>query len=279
MPTPVYWYFMHEISVFWLRAAAALYAIGLFHTLQVALRKGTSIFRAALISFAAGVVLHMVAIVENGVLTGTVFPAGFSNSISLCAFLIGVLFLVVYWRYRIESLGVLLFPLVFVMTAVAAVNAPLQSWSSGEARSTWLAVHIVLVLLGYAALLLTAFASVLYLLQERQLKRKRAIALLDRLPPLGTLDNLITRSLGFGFVLLTIGVVTGATWAYIESQGQSSLSDPRMSTALLTWFFCFLMVLFRITAGWRGRKAALMAVAVVACSAATWALHYFVRGR
>lgn len=265
---------MHEISVFWLRAAAALYAVGLFHTLQVATRSGTSIFRPALISFAAGVVLHMVAIVENAVMSVAVLPAGFSNSVSLCAFLIGVLFLIVYARYRIESLGVLLFPLVFVMTAVAAVNAPPQSWSSGEARNTWLAVHIILVLLGYSALLLTAFASVLYLLQERQLKRKKPIALLERLPPLGTLDNLISGSLGFGFVLITLGVVTGATWAYIESQGRSALTDPRMTTALITWAACLLMVLLRITAGWRGRKAALMAVAVVACSAATWALHY-----
>jgi ABC-type transport system involved in cytochrome c biogenesis permease subunit len=47
-----------------------------------------------------------------------------------------------------------------------------------------------------------------------------------------------------------------------------------MTTALVTWLACFLMVTLRITAGWRGRKAALMAVAVVACSAATWALHY-----
>lgn len=265
---------MHEISVFWLRAAAALYAIGLFHTLQVALRKGTSIFRAAFISFSAALVLHMVAIVENGVLTGSVFPAGFSNSVSLCAFLIGVLFVVVYWRYRIESLGVLLFPLVFVMTTVAAIKTPLQSWSSGEARNTWLAVHIVLVLLGYAALLLTAFASILYLLQERQLKRKRSIGILEKLPPLGTLDSLISKSLGFGFVLITVGVVTGGTWAYIESHGKSALNDPRMTTALVTWAACLLMVLLRVTAGWRGRKAALMAVAVVACSAATWALHY-----
>lgn len=265
---------MHELSVFWLRAAAALYSVGLFHTLQVAIRRGTSMFRPALISFAAGLVLHMVALVENWLSAGTPLPAGFNNSVSLCAFLIGVLFLLAYWRYRIESLGVLLFPLVFVMTALASLRSPVNSWSSGVARDTWLAVHIVLVLLGYAALLLTAFAALLYLLQERQLKRKKPIALLDRLPPLDTLDSLISRSLGFGFVLITLGVVTGVTWSYIDSGGGTGLTDPVMTTALLTWGACFLMVVLRVTAGWRGRKAALMAVAVVACSAATWAFHY-----
>jgi ABC-type uncharacterized transport system permease subunit len=266
---------MHELSVFWLRAAAALYAIGLLHSIQVAIRKESSLFRPALISFAAGLVLHMVAIVENGRAAGAAFPAGFLNSVSLCAFLIALLFLFVYWRYRIESLGVFVFPLVFAMTTAAALSAPVTHWSSGSDRDTWLAVHIVLVLLGYAALLVTAFAALLYLLQERQLKRKKSVRLLERLPPLGTLDALISGSLGFGFILITLGVVTGGTWAYIESGGTAAgLGDPRMSTALLTWAACFLMVALRITAGWRGRKAALMAVTVVACSAATWAFHY-----
>jgi ABC-type uncharacterized transport system permease subunit len=264
---------MHDTSVFWLRAAAALYAVGLFHTLQIAIRRTSTLFRPAFIAFAAGMVLHMVAIVESAADTQTLFPAGFHNSVSLSAFLIGLVFLVVFWRYRMESLGVLLFPLVFVMTAVAAVKHPISPWTSSATRDTWLVVHIVLVLLGYAALLVTALASLIYLLQERQLKRKKAIALLERLPPLGTLDTLITVSLGFGFVLLTIGVVTGTTWAYIDS-GSTGLHDPRLTSAGITWGFCLMLVLARVSAGWRGRKAAVMAVAVVACSAATWAFHY-----
>ncbi|MBC7924522.1 MAG: cytochrome c biogenesis protein CcsA [Bryobacteraceae bacterium] len=265
---------MHEFSVFWLRAAAALYAVGLFHTLQIAIRRGRSIFRTALSCFAAGLVLHMVALVENGIATGTVLPGGFSNSVSLWAFFLGMLFLFVYWRYRIESLGVIFFPLVFVMTSAAAIRAPVQTWSSGAARDTWLVVHIALVLLGYAAIVLTAFASVLYLMQERQLKRKKSMMLLERLPPLDILDSLISRSLGFGFALITLGVVTGITWAYIDSQGSQNLVDSRLTTALITWAACLLMVTLRVTAGWRGRRTALMAVAVAVCSAATWAVHY-----
>lgn len=267
---------MHETSVFWLRAAAALYAIGLFHTLQIAIRKTSTLFRPALIAFAAGVVLHLVAIVEAGVEQATWFPAGFHNSVSLCALLIGILFLAAFARYRAESLGIFLFPLVFAMTTVAALKTPVGSWTSTAARDTWLVIHIVLVLLGYSALLLTAIASLIYLIQERQLKRKKSIALLERLPPLGTLDNLVSNALGFGFVLITLGVVTGATWAYIETGG-ASLTDPRMTTATVTWVFCLIMVTLRVSVGWRGRKAAVMAVTAVAFSAATWAAHYLSR--
>ncbi|MEJ7607024.1 MAG: cytochrome c biogenesis protein CcsA [Bryobacteraceae bacterium] len=113
------------------------------------------------------------------------------------------------------------------------------------------------------------------MVQERQLKRKKSIALLERLPPLGTLDSLISRAMGFGFAFITLGVITGGTWAYIESG--VSWMDSRLTTALLTWVVCLLMVFLRVTAGWRGRKAALMAVTVVAFSAVSWAVHYVSR--
>ena len=264
---------MQDMSVFWLRAAVALYAVGLFHTVQVALRRGASIFRPALIAFSIAVVLHMVALVEAGRLARHFPPEGFHNSISLCAFLLAVLFLFVYWRYRFESIGVFLFPMVFTMTAIASIQTPTPHWTDTASRSTWLVIHIVLVLLGYAALVFTALASVFYLIQERQLKRKKSMVLLERLPPLGTLDSMISKSLGFGFILLTVGVVTGATWAYIDT-GSDWMKDPRVSVALVNWFICLLMVFLRVTAGWRGRKAAAMAVTVVAFSAASWAVHY-----
>ena len=78
--------------------------------------------------------------------------------------------------------------------------------------------------------------------------------------------------MGFGFAFMTVGVLTGASWAFFELGPQ--WVDSRMTTATVTWACCLVMVLLRVTAGWRGRKAAVMAVAVVACSAATWAVHY-----
>jgi ABC-type uncharacterized transport system permease subunit len=156
------------------------------------------------------------------------------------------------------------------MTAIASVKSPIGPWTDPEARNASLVVHILLVLMGYAALVLTALASLLYLVQERHLKRKKPMALLEKLPPLATLDGIVSGSMAVGFMCMSVGVVTGAT--FIESG--SAWADPRLATAIVTWAFCLIMVLLRITAGWRGRKAALMAVAVVACSAATWGVHY-----
>jgi ABC-type transport system involved in cytochrome c biogenesis permease subunit len=93
-----------------------------------------------------------------------------------------------------------------------------------------------------------------------------------KLPPLGTLDDLINRSMGLGFVLLTLATIAGSTWAFIES-GTKWIGDAKIAISLLTWAMYLLMVFLRTSAGWRGRKAAMMSLAVLGFSALTWAAH------
>ena len=196
---------------------------------------------------------------------------------SACAFLIAVLFLFVYWRFQFTELTVVLFPLVFVMVLAGAMEVPVPSWSSPGVRDAWLLVHVLLVLIGYAALLLTAVASVFYLLEERRLKKKqRRGTLFGKLPPLGTLDEIITQAMGFAFAFITLSVVAGSTWAFIES-GTRWIGDPKIVVSMITWGFYLVMIFLRTSAGWRGRKAALLVLTVVCCSALTWAAHVGLR--
>lgn len=139
-------------------------------------------------------------------------------------------------------------------------------------RDAWLLLHVFLVLVGYAALLLTGAASALYLIRERQLKTKKARIYFDRLPALGTLDSLISKAMAVGFVFITLSVIAGSVWAFIES-GTSWIRDPRIVISLFTWGFYLVIVTLRVSAGWRGRKAAMLMMALLGCSALTWAAH------
>ncbi len=168
-------------------------------------------------AFRVGVILHGVAIVDLGLAIGRLPVENFFQTLNLCAFLIAVLFLAVEWKYHFATTAVAHFPLVFVMTLAAATERPVVALTDVRGRETWLAIHIVLVLAGYAALLLTAVASICYLIQERRLKTKRAGRLLEALPPLATLDNLISGSLGVAFVLITLGVVLVMMWEFVYS--------------------------------------------------------------
>ena len=97
---------------------------------------------------------------------------------SLTAFLITGVFLVVYRRYKYESLSVFVFPIVFVLSLVASLGGPLEPWMRDSVGRGWLALHVGLFLLGYAALFLTCIAGVMYLIQEHELKSKKAARLL-----------------------------------------------------------------------------------------------------
>lgn len=264
---------MAELSVIWLRVAAALYSVGLLHAILTLVRGREQLFRPALWTFSLAAVFHFVSIVEQGIVANRCPITNFYETLSMCGFLIAVLFLFVQWRYRAASLGAFIFPLVFMMTLVAGLGNPVSEWSSPEVRNAWLTAHIVLVLLGYAALVFAAVAALLYLAQERRLKRKKKRGgILDRVPPLATLDDLITKSMALGFVFITLAVIFGATWAFIELKTRW-LGEPKIVISFLTWGMYLVMVFFRVTAGWRGRKAAFLAVAVLGCSALTWAAH------
>jgi ABC-type transport system involved in cytochrome c biogenesis permease subunit len=264
---------VHDMSVVWLRAATICYSLGLLHALLAVFRKHSEgLFRVALGSFYTGVVLQVVSVVERAIARGRLPANDFFESVALCALLIALLFLLVYWRYRYQSLGVFIFPLVFLLALVGCLGNPMARWSDPHLRDAWLLVHVVLVLVGYAALLVTAVTSILYLIRERQLKRKRAGGATSPLPPLGTLDSIMSRTLEIGFLFITLAVVAGSTWASIES-GTRWIRDPRIVISLATWTLYLLVVFMRVSAGWRGRKAALMVLALVGCSAITWAAH------
>lgn len=270
------------MSVVWLRLAAALYAAGLLQAILAVLRRGESLFPYALQLFQVGVVLHGVSIVEHSVELKHLAANNFFETASLCAFLFAVVYLFVERRYRFSGLSLIAFPMVFLLALAAAMGTPVAAWTDPRVRNVWLLAHILLVLVGYSCLLLSAAAAVFYLLQERRLKRRAASAdsllgrLADRLPPLETLDRLITQSMSIGFVSVTVAVIAGSTWAFVET-GTRWISEPKIVVSLLTWAFYLLMVFLRIAAGWRGRRAAFLSLTVLGFAAITWAAHVGLR--
>jgi ABC-type uncharacterized transport system permease subunit len=273
---------MNDFSILWLRVAAVLYLVGLVDSILTLLRRETRLFPIALAAVQAAVVFHFVSIAEHSIAIGHLPVGNFFDTASMGAFMFAVVFLLVYRKYRFEGLSLLVFPLVAVLSVAAAMGAPLAPWASRQIRDVWLLVHIVLVLIGYSALLLGAAAALFYLLQERRLKKKQMTGSFlgfldgDRVPPLGTLDTMITHSLSVGFVAITLAVIAGSTWASIEL-GVKWISEPKIAVSLITWAFYLVMLFLRISAGWRGRKAAFLALTVLGFCGLTWAAHVGLR--
>jgi len=263
---------MIETSTFWLRVAACLYAVGLLHSVLSVMRQGTTALGMAMGAFRVAMVLHGVAIVDLTLANQRIPVDNVYQTLSLCAFLIAVAFVVMERKVRFSSAAVAVFPLVFAMTLGAAMEQRVVPIGNEGLRNVWLVVHILLVIAGYAALAFTGLASVAYLVQERRLKSKQSSAILERLPPLATLDGMLTRSLGLGFALLTLGLVFGVMWAFLYLEGDW-IANPNITLSVITWVLLLIMIFLRQSAGWRGRKAALMALVVLSCSALTWVTH------
>ena len=120
-------------------------------------------------------------------------------------------------------------------------------------------VHMVCSLLSYAAFLVGFASGGLFLIQERQLKRKTMGLLFHRLPSLEALDRVNFLAIGTGFSLLSIGVVFGLVGADVLL-GRWWTGDPKTSATLILWGLYFGLWLLRLRATLRGRRVALLSV-------------------
>jgi len=242
-----------------LKLALGLYSVGLLHSVFTVLRKKQTLFKPAVVATLLGFACHAAAIAYRAFDLQSFAPAQPYESFSFFAALAVLAFLVVYWKYKIASLGVLSFPVIFVMTFIAVLASQNSVDSVPEMLSSrWIYIHTPLVILGYVAFFVAFWAAVLYLFQERELKLKRVF--FNRLPSLEICDDLAYRSLAIGFPLMTLGILSGALWAQ-QVWGVSWMSDPKILLAFVTWLIYLLLIHYRLIAGWRGKKAAYLAIA------------------
>ncbi|MBI2068066.1 MAG: cytochrome c biogenesis protein CcsA [Deltaproteobacteria bacterium] len=119
------------------------------------------------------------------------------------------------------------------------------------------------------------FVGLLFLCQERQLKNHRPIlAWLQRLPSLEVIDSLHYRGLFIGFLLLSLGMISGAFLSKSLS-GAFFTSDPRQIASLVTWGIYALFLNVRIRSGWRGRRGILLSLVGFLTVALTFiAIHH-----
>ncbi|MCY4487762.1 MAG: cytochrome c biogenesis protein CcsA [Deltaproteobacteria bacterium] len=173
--------------------------------------------------------------------------------------MVGV-YLTVQLKYRLPILGGFVAPLAFLMSLRSIALGEPGLETPPALLTYWLPLHVTLALLGNAVFALAFAVSVVYLVVRRQLKQKRMTGLSRTVPALETLDRLNKIFLVWGFPFMTLGILTGSVWAHAQ-WGNFWSWDPRQITSALTWLLYGILLHGRLTAGWRGRKAALWTIA------------------
>ena len=246
-----------------LLAVLAAYVVAAIHAVLAFINKRRALQRVSEVALATGFLLHTGALVADWIIDGH-YPLFFlRETLSFLAWTLVASYLLILYRYRARALGTFILPLVSFLVFIAAV---MHSGTAGPTnpvavRDTWLfPVHTTLLLFAYAAFFVVFIASVMYLLQERELKLKTFGAIFHRLPSLTTVNEIATSSAAIGLTLLTVGIATGMLWAS-SRDGRLWHNDPKEIFAALTWLLYVSLIVYRSSAGWRGRRAAWIGVA------------------
>jgi cytochrome c-type biogenesis protein CcsB len=205
----------------------------------------------------AGFVLHTAALATHFLTEGYPAVTQFYDAITFKSWLIVALYLVIQIKYRLTLLGAIVAPVVTLMTIAASAHDSTGGELPPALKTYWLPVHVTLAFLGNAVFALAFAVSLIYLLQEYSLKRKKKNALLKRLPSLEALDRLNYRLLIWGFPLMTLGILTGSLWAGAY-WGDYWTWDPRQISSGIAWLVYAALLHGRVTAGLRGKKAAIL---------------------
>jgi ABC-type uncharacterized transport system permease subunit len=165
----------------------------------------------------------------------------------------------VWWRTRLDGVLSVELPVAACVLLLSEVLPRGVLPAGGTLPASYLRFHLTVILFGVAALSITFAASLLYLVVDRALKTKRPIAAFRRLPSLEACDRLAYRSLAVAFVLLTLGILSGAVINNLET-GAPWTWRREETLAILSWLLLGTLILARLGWGWRGRRASLLMV-------------------
>ncbi len=153
-----------------------------------------------------------------------------------------------------KAFGVAVLPLALLILGNGVQTGGVLRPLEPPYRSPWLYIHVLFAWFAFGSFV-TAFATGgMYLLKTRSSK-----GVLSRLPELKVLDELSLRLILFGFFAMAVTIVCGAIWAR-SLWGRYWGWDPVETWSLISWLIYGLNLHLRITMGWRGKRAAWLAI-------------------
>jgi len=181
------------------------------------------------------------------------------ESLIFFSFVTAMIYLVVEQKYNTQALGAFALSIAFLSMAYASLPSmndrimPLIP----ALKSNWLIAHVITCFIGYGAFAISFCLSIMYLLKHGGSKNKSA--LVSYFPDLAVLDELTYQMVMFGYLFLTIGIITGAVWAN-SAWGRYWGWDPKETWSLITWIIYAILLHARFMRGWQGRRIAILSI-------------------
>jgi cytochrome c-type biogenesis protein CcsB len=171
-----------------------------------------------------------------------------------------LIYLFIERKYQNRVIGAFTTPIAFLALAYASLSPNISDRIQPlipALKSNWLIAHVIACFIGYGAFAVAFGVSFMYLMKQRRSDLDNS--LLNLLPDADVLDDLNHQLVMFGFLFLSVGIITGAVWAN-SAWGRYWGWDPKETWSLITWFVYATLLHARLMRGWRGKRTAFLSI-------------------
>lgn len=250
------------ITTFGYLAATIFYAAILIFKTERFGKVATFVAFASLICQTIGLGLRWLESYQLGI--GHAPLTNMYESVVFFSWSIVLIYLIIEKKYQTKIIGAFAIPFAFLAMAYGSLASEINRGISPlvpALQSNWLIVHVVTCFIGYAAFAISAAIGIMIISKNKEPKRKPDIDShpLNILPKVKILEDVGHKTMVFGFLWLTVGIITGAIWAN-SAWGTYWSWDPKETWSLITWFIYAITLHVKFTRGWSGTRIAWLAI-------------------
>lgn len=194
--------------------------------------------------------------------------------LQLLAWCLIFLYLIAWGWLRYPFLGLTAAPLALLLTILSVRLPKMQNILPEHLAVLFFGLHIWALYLSIGLLAMAFGAGLLFVYTEGKLKKKAPLAGFTRdMPALSTYDKVNHAAVIAGFPLYTLGLMSGFIWAPMAAQ---IVENPKVWLSLFIWFLYAVLFYQRMALRYRGRKTAVMAIAIFVISFLSFGIDYVV---
>jgi cytochrome c-type biogenesis protein CcsB len=248
---------LFDITTLLFGVASVNYVVALYGKRETIARIGTWVCIAAAVVSTVAIGTRWAESYRLGI--GRIPVTNLYESLVFFAWSVNLFYLLVEWKYKSWTFGAFVMPIAFGTMLFAFTNESSIEPLVPALQSYWLHAHVITCFVGYAAFAVSAGVATMYLMKEKREKRKITGGVVALFPSTKILDDLVYKSIMWGFPFLTAGIITGAAWANY-AWGTYWSWDPKETWSLIVWLVYAAFLHARVTRGWHGRRAAILSI-------------------
>jgi cytochrome c-type biogenesis protein CcsB len=248
---------LFDLTTLLFGAASVAYVVALYGTKDTLGRVGTWICVVAAFVSTAALGIRWAESYKMGI--GRIPVTNLYESLVFFAWSVNLFYLFVEWKYKNRTFGAFVMPIAFLTMLFAFTNESSIQPLVPALQSYWLHAHVITCFVGYAAFAVSAGIAVMYLIKAPKEEAKITGGVVGLFPPSKMLDELVYKTIIWGFPFLTAGIITGAAWANY-AWGTYWSWDPKETWSLIVWLVYAAFLHARITRGWHGKRAAILSI-------------------